>query len=103
MERIETLAYDTTRKTGMAEPGDAAGVYSGVGGVSERDHGDAHCDSRARSDHAESCRDKCCGGKQDAAVARVGAARGGPNLQRPAYQRSGAADADVRTIDESVA
>ncbi len=57
-----TGGYDTARETGMAEPDDAAGVYSGVGSVSERDHGDAHCDSRAGSDHAESCREKCCRG-----------------------------------------
>src|SRR2546421_12552606 len=54
MQRIETLVYDSWRETGMAGADDAAGVYSGVGGVFERDHGDAHCDSRARSDHAES-------------------------------------------------
>src|SRR5260370_25634472 len=73
------LTYDSWREIGMARPGDAAGVHSGVGGVSERDHGDAHRDSRARSDHAESGGQECLRGQPDAAVTRTVAARGGPN------------------------
>src|SRR6266481_8711843 len=73
MQRFETLAYDSWRKIGMAGPADAAGVHSGVGGVSERDHGDAHCDSRARSEHAERRGHKCFGSEPDTAVARAGA------------------------------
>src|ERR1700730_11406760 len=87
----------------MAGAGDAAGVYSGVGGVSERDHGDAHCDSRARSDDAKPCGQKCFGGEPDAAIARAGAARGGPDLQRPAHQRGGAANTDGGPADEGIA
>src|SRR5882762_721181 len=72
--------YDTGRKIGMARADDAAGVYSGVGGVSERDHGDAHRDSWARSDHAKSCGHKCFRSEPDTTVAGAGAARGGPDL-----------------------
>src|SRR5260370_29252084 len=96
------LTYDSWREIGMAGAGDPAGVHSGVGGVSERDHGDAHRDSRARSDDAESRGQKCFRGEPDAAVARAGAARGGPDLQRPAHQRGDTADADVGAADESV-
>src|ERR1700686_2235645 len=98
-----TGAYDTERKTRMAGAGDAAGVHPGVGGVSERDHGEAHRDSRTGSNHAESRGQKCFRGEPDAAIARTGVARGGPNLQRPAHQRGGAANTDVGPADESVA
>src|SRR5436190_17860953 len=87
----------------MAGTDDAAGVYPGVGGVFERDHGDADCDSRSRSDDAEPGGQKCFGGEPDAAIARASTARGGPDLQRPAHQRGGAADTDVGPADESVA
>ncbi len=68
----------------MAGADDAAGVYSGVGGVFERDHGDADCDSWARSDDAEPRGEECFRSEPDAAVARAAAAGGGPDLQRPA-------------------
>src|SRR6266403_685332 len=87
----------------MAEPDDAAGVYPGVGSVFERDYGDEDCDSRARSDDAEPGGEKCFGGEPDAAVARAGVAGGRPDLQRPADQCRGAADADFGVADESVA
>src|ERR1700682_2604862 len=98
-----TGGYDTARETGMAGPDYVAGVHSGVGGVFERDHGDAHCDSRARGNDAESRGHECFRGEQDAAVARAGTARGRPDLQRPTHQRGGAADADVGLADESIA
>src|SRR5437016_3295024 len=103
MARIETLPYDAWREIAMAGADDAAGVYSGVGGVLERDYGDAHCDSRARSDDAEPCGQDCFRGEPHAAVARIGPARGGPDLQRPTHQCGGAADTDVGLADESVA
>src|SRR5260370_15428573 len=87
----------------MAGPNNAAGVYSGVGGVFDRNYGDAHGDSGARSDHAESCGSECCRSEPDTAVARAGAARRGPDLQRPADQRGGTADTAVGLADESVA
>src|SRR5260370_41862764 len=74
------LAYDSRREIGMAGADDAAGVYFGVGSVSERDYGDAHCDSRARSDHAESCGHQCFGGEQNASITGAAAARGGQSL-----------------------
>src|SRR2546428_4490723 len=82
--RFETLAYDSWRETRMAGAAEADGIHSGVGRVFERDHRNAHRYSRARSDHAESCGPKCFRSEPDTAVARVGAARGGPHLQRPA-------------------
>src|SRR6266699_6277926 len=87
----------------MAGAGNAAGVYSDLGGVSERHHGDAHSDSRARSDNAESRWQECFRGEPNAAVAWAAAARGGPDLQRPANQRGGASDTNGRLADEGVA
>src|SRR6267142_6468359 len=78
MQRFETLAYDPWRKTGMASADDVAGVHSSIGGVFERDHGDAHCDSRARSDNAESRGEKRFRSEPDAAIARAGIASGRP-------------------------
>src|SRR5438093_13621869 len=74
--RFETLSYDSWRKTGMAGAADTAGVHSGVGGVSKRDYGNAHCDSRARSDDAESSGFKRFGSEPSTAPARAGAAGG---------------------------
>src|SRR2546430_15176671 len=74
--RFETLSYDSWGETGMAGAADTAGVHSGVGGVSKRDYGNAHCDSRTRSDDAESSGFKCFRSEPDTAVARAGAARG---------------------------
>src|SRR6266404_3191262 len=56
----------------------AASIYSGVGGVSERDHRYAHCHPRARSFHAEFGGEKCFGRQQRIAFARADPARGGP-------------------------
>src|SRR5258708_12439563 len=87
----------------MAEPDHRSGVHPGVGGVFERDHGNACGDSRAGSDHAEPRGQECFGGEPDAAVAGSVATRGGPNLQRPTDQRSGAADAALGTVAGGVA
>src|SRR6266853_3368670 len=102
MQRFETLEYDPWRKTGMAGADDVAGVHSSIGGVFERDHGDAHCDSRARSDNAESGGEKRFRSEPDAAIARAGIASGRPDLQRSADQCGGEADADFGLGDESV-
>src|SRR5882672_2390526 len=87
----------------MAAAHAAAGVYSGVGGLSERDHRDAHCDPRARSEHAEPGWQKCSGREQRIAFARAGAARGGPHIQRAADQYGGAANSFSWIADESFA
>src|SRR5260370_35884258 len=87
----------------MAGADDAAGVHPDIGGIFERDHGDAHSNSRTGSDYAEPRREERFGGEPDAAVARTGAAGGGPDLQRPTAQRGGAAVPAVGTPDESVA
>src|SRR2546429_3592535 len=74
--RFETLAYDSWRAIGMAGTADAAGVHSGVSGVSKRNYGNAHCDSRTRSDDVESRGFKCFRSEPETAVARTGAPGG---------------------------
>src|SRR5437899_7987882 len=87
----------------MAGTDNAAGVHPCVGGVSERDHGDARGDSRAGSNHAKPRGEERFGGEPDAAVAGTAAARGGQDLQRPADQRGGAAVSAFGAADEGVA
>src|ERR1700676_2800076 len=87
----------------MVEPDGVSGVYSGFGGVFERDHGDARGDSRTRSVHAESGGKERGGGEPVAAVEGIGVAGGGPVVQRFADQPGGAADAAAGDADEGVA
>ncbi len=87
----------------MDVPDAAAGIYSGFGGVFERDYGDAHCHPRTRSVHAESGGEKCFGREQRIAFARTDPARGGPRVQRAGYQYRGAANATSGIVDESFA
>src|SRR6266404_3191263 len=56
----------------------AASIYSGVGGVSERDHRYAHCHPRARSFHAEFGGEKCFGRQQRIAFTRSATRRISP-------------------------
>src|SRR6266852_1530308 len=96
-------SYELSRTTGMDVPDAAAGIYSGVGGIFERDHRDAHCYPRTRSLHAKSGGKKCFGRQQRIAFARTDPARRRPRVQRASHQYRGAANAASRIVDESFA
>src|ERR1700758_2516568 len=86
----------------MAEPDGVSGVYSGFGGVFERDYGDARGHSRPRSFHAQPGGEKCDGSEPITAVKGTGVAGGGPGVQRFADQPGGATDAAAGDADEGV-
>src|SRR5882724_2810116 len=97
------VSYELSRTVGMDVPDAAAGVYSGVGSIFERDYRDAYCHPRARSVHAEFGGKECFGRQQRTAFARIGAARGGPRVQRASDQHCGTANAASGIVDESFA
>src|SRR6267142_663736 len=81
----------------------AAGFHSCCGGIFERDYGDAHCDSWARSEHAQPRWEKRRRGWPIVALAWAGVARCGPRVFGCANQRNRAANAFARDADESFA